>query len=97
MIFAAASTVFSIAAPKIMSRAMNSLQESYMADTMLKELAKAQRAAVDAVNRHWRPARRGRMAWKAGCPDHQLEIWKTSVNRIWASSVNSLNCLCWTR
>jgi ATP-binding cassette subfamily B multidrug efflux pump len=52
LIFAAASTVFSIAAPKIMSRAMNSLQESYMADTMLKELAKAQRAAVDAVNRH---------------------------------------------
>lgn len=51
LIFAAASTIFSIAAPKIMSRAMNSLQESYMAGTMLRELSKAQRTAVDEINK----------------------------------------------
>src|SRR5690606_32993526 len=51
LIFAAASTIFSIAAPNIMSRAMNSLQETYMAGTMLRELSKAQRTAVDEINK----------------------------------------------
>lgn len=51
LIFAIASTVFTIAAPKVMSKGMNKLQDSYMADKMLKELSKGQEEALDAINK----------------------------------------------
>lgn len=50
LIFAIASTAFTIAAPKVMSKGMNKLQDSYMARTMLKELAKGQKEAVNRIN-----------------------------------------------
>ena len=49
LIFAIASTSFTIAAPKIMSKAMNKLQDSYMAGKMLSEMAKGQNQAVDQM------------------------------------------------
>lgn len=49
LIFAIASTAFTIAAPKVMSKGMNKLQDSYMASSMLKELAKGQKSAVDEI------------------------------------------------
>lgn len=49
LIFAVASTCFSIAAPKIMSKAMNNLQDSYMAKMMLEKMSKAQKIAVDQI------------------------------------------------
>lgn len=49
LILAIASTSFTIAAPKVMSKGMNKLQASYMANTMLKELAKGQKQAVDEI------------------------------------------------
>jgi ATP-binding cassette, subfamily B, multidrug efflux pump len=52
LIFAVASTAFTIAAPKVMSKAMNKLQDAYMADSMLKEISKGQRQAVDEINNY---------------------------------------------
>lgn len=48
-IFAILSTLFTIAAPKIASKAMNKLQNSYMASKMLSEMAKGQNTAVDQM------------------------------------------------
>jgi ABC-type multidrug transport system fused ATPase/permease subunit len=50
LIFAIASTSFTIAAPKISGKATNKLQNAYMARTMLKEMTKAQNEAVDQMN-----------------------------------------------
>ena len=50
LIFAISSTVFSIAAPKVSANAMNKLQESYMADMMLREMAKMQKSVVDMIS-----------------------------------------------
>jgi ATP-binding cassette, subfamily B, multidrug efflux pump len=50
LIFAIASTSFTIVAPKITSKAMNNLQDSYMARKMLTEMAKGQREAVDNIS-----------------------------------------------
>ena len=49
LIFAVLSTVFNIYSPKVNSKAMNSLQGSYMASTMLKNLSKMQREAVEML------------------------------------------------
>ena len=49
LIFTIASTAFTIAAPKVMSKGMNKLQDSYMASSMLKNLAKGQKQAVDEI------------------------------------------------
>ncbi|MDT3324152.1 MAG: ABC transporter ATP-binding protein/permease [Bacillota bacterium] len=49
LIFAILSTLFTIAAPKIASKAMNKLQNSYMASKMLSEMAKGQNTAVDQM------------------------------------------------
>lgn len=49
LIFAIASTSFTIAAPKITSKAMNKLQNAYMARKMLSEMAKGQNQAVDQM------------------------------------------------
>jgi ATP-binding cassette subfamily B protein len=50
-IFAIASTSFTIAAPKIMSKAMNNLQDTYMAKMMLEKMSDAQKSAVDQVKK----------------------------------------------
>lgn len=49
LIFAIFSTAFTIAAPKIASKAMNKLQDSYMASKMLSEMAKGQNTALDQM------------------------------------------------
>jgi ATP-binding cassette subfamily B multidrug efflux pump len=49
LIFAIASTTFTIYAPKVMSKGMNKLQDAYMADKMLKGAAKGQEIVVDTV------------------------------------------------
>lgn len=49
LIFAIASTSFTIAAPKVTSKAMNKLQNAYMARKMLTELSKGQNEAVDQM------------------------------------------------
>lgn len=49
LILAVLSTTFTIAAPKIMAKGTNQLQNAYMARTMLKAMEKAQREAADSV------------------------------------------------
>lgn len=49
LIFAVASTSFTIAAPKITSHAMNKLQDGYMAKMMLQKMSEAQKTAVDQI------------------------------------------------
>lgn len=49
LIFAIASTSFTIAAPKVTSKAMNKLQNAYMARKMITELSKGQNEAVDQM------------------------------------------------
>lgn len=51
LIFAIASTSFTIAAPKISSRAMNKLQDTYMARKMISQLSKGQNEAVDKIKK----------------------------------------------
>ncbi|NJD01757.1 MAG: ABC transporter ATP-binding protein, partial [Ruminiclostridium sp.] len=51
LIFAIASTAFTIAAPKITGKAMNKLQDGYMARMMLEKISAAQEKAVDQVNK----------------------------------------------
>lgn len=46
LIFAIASTLFTISAPKITSKAMNKLQDAYMARKMISEMSKGQNEAV---------------------------------------------------
>lgn len=50
LIFAIASTSFTIAAPKISSKAMNQLQNAYMAQKMLSEIAKGQNEALGQMS-----------------------------------------------
>lgn len=52
LIFAVLSTIFNIYAPKVNSRAMNSLQDSYMASTMLKNLSKMQREVTGKLQQN---------------------------------------------
>lgn len=49
LIFAIASTAFTIAAPKVSARAMNSLQDSYMARKIIVQMTDAQSSAKDAI------------------------------------------------
>jgi ABC-type multidrug transport system fused ATPase/permease subunit len=49
VIFAIMSTTFAISAPKITSKAMNKLQNAYMARKMLSELSKGQNEALDQM------------------------------------------------
>ena len=49
LIFAIASTIFTIASPKVTSKAMNKLQDAYMARQMLSEMSKGQNEAVDEM------------------------------------------------
>lgn len=50
LMFAILSTTFTIAAPKITSKAMNKLQNAYMARKMLSEMSKGQNEAMDQMN-----------------------------------------------
>jgi ABC-type multidrug transport system fused ATPase/permease subunit len=50
LIFAIASTTFTIAAPKVMSKGMNKLQDAYMANMTLKKVAEGQKTAVDQIS-----------------------------------------------
>jgi ATP-binding cassette subfamily B protein len=50
LIFAIASTTFTIAAPKVTSKAMNKLQDGYMAKMMLTQMSEAQIKAVEQIN-----------------------------------------------
>lgn len=49
LIFAILSTLFTISAPKITSKAMNKLQDSYMARKMIAEMSKGQNEAVSQM------------------------------------------------
>lgn len=50
VLFAIASTIFTIAAPKVASQAMNKLQDGYMAKMMLRQMSAAQTKAVQQIN-----------------------------------------------
>ena len=50
LIFAIASTTFTIAAPKVMSKGMNKLQDAYMAGKMLTGINDGQKMAVDKIS-----------------------------------------------
>jgi ABC-type multidrug transport system, ATPase and permease components len=52
VIFAIASTIFTIYAPKVTSKATNKLQDSYMARTMLSKMSEAQVKAIDELNKN---------------------------------------------
>jgi len=49
IIFAIVSTVFTIAAPKVSSKAMNKLQDGYMANKMIVQMSDAQRDARSQI------------------------------------------------
>ncbi|HZW81828.1 MAG TPA: ABC transporter ATP-binding protein [Candidatus Deferrimicrobium sp.] len=49
-IFAIASTIFTIAAPKVTSKAMNKLQDGYMAKMMLQKMSEAQIKVHDQID-----------------------------------------------
>jgi len=49
LIFAIASTTFTIYAPKVSSKAINSLQDSYMARMMIKNISEAQEKALEQL------------------------------------------------
>jgi ATP-binding cassette subfamily B multidrug efflux pump len=50
LIFAIASTTFAIAAPKVSSKAMNKLQDSYLAKTMVHKISEAQTNVAMQLN-----------------------------------------------
>jgi ATP-binding cassette subfamily B protein len=47
LIFAIASTIFTVYSPKVMSEAMNKLQDSYMSRNMLKNMSEGQKKIID--------------------------------------------------
>ncbi|KGK86490.1 ABC transporter [Desulfosporosinus sp. HMP52] len=58
-IFAIASTIFTIAAPKVTSKAMNKLQDGYMAKMMLREMTEAQTQVTQQINAEINQMQRG--------------------------------------
>ncbi len=58
VLFAIASTVFTIAAPKVASKAMNKLQDGYMAKMMLQRMSEAQTKAVEQIKEQMRQAQK---------------------------------------
>lgn len=57
LIFAIASTTFSVYSPKEMSKATNKLQKAYVARTMLKNVSDGQKTAIDEMNKNKSGAR----------------------------------------
>lgn len=51
LFFAMASTTFTIAAPKVTSKAMNKLQDGYIAKMMLQKMSEAQIKAVEQIKK----------------------------------------------
>ncbi|MGI5875787.1 MAG: ABC transporter ATP-binding protein [Dethiobacteria bacterium] len=64
-ILAIASTIFTIAAPKVTSRAVNKLQDGYMAKMMLQNIAEIQTRVLEQI-RHWEGTK-----LQEGFPDQQ--------------------------
>jgi ATP-binding cassette subfamily B protein len=71
LVFAIASTSFTIAAPKIMSKAMNRLQDAYMAKMMLEKMSDAQKSAVDQVNKQMKQMQQMQMKQMQQTPNAQ--------------------------
>lgn len=71
LVFAIASTSFTIAAPKIMSKAMNRLQDAYMAKMMLGKMSDAQKSAVDQVNKQMKQMKQMQMKQMQQTPNAQ--------------------------
>ncbi|MDO8686438.1 MAG: ABC transporter ATP-binding protein [Clostridiales bacterium] len=51
LIFAIASTAFTIVAPKVTGQAMNKLQDGYVAKLLLKQMGDAQKKIVEEINK----------------------------------------------
>ena len=62
LIFAVASTVFTIASPKVQGNAINKLTDGYMARTMLKEMTKGQKQAVEMIEEQMKSMGAGQSA-----------------------------------
>ncbi|MGE5548969.1 MAG: ABC transporter ATP-binding protein, partial [Bacteroidota bacterium] len=54
LVFAIASTTFAIFSPKIMGKAMNKMQDGFMARMVIQRIAAAQRKAVQQINTQMR-------------------------------------------
>lgn len=67
LVFAIASTTFSIATPKVASKAMNRLQDGYVAKMMLSKMSDAQTKAVDQIKEQMKQAQ----AIPKGVPNRQ--------------------------
>lgn len=68
LIFAIASTTFTIAAPKVTSKAMNKLQDGYMAKLMLQKVSEAQMKAIEQIDQQIKQVQSG----SASLPSQQL-------------------------
>lgn len=64
LIFAIASTTFTIAAPKITGKAMNKLQDGYMSKMMIEKISEGQEKAVDQINAMMKQMQQGAEAGK---------------------------------
>ena len=62
LIFAVASTVFTIASPKVQGNAINKLTDGYMARTMLREMENGQKQAVEKIKEQMKSMGAGRIA-----------------------------------
>lgn len=69
LIFAIASTSFTIYAPNVMRRAMNSLQDSYMARRMITQMTDVQKSAVDAIQEQMQQMQQPPQAPEGAEPD----------------------------
>lgn len=65
-ICAVVSTVFAIASPKVQSKAVNKLTDGYMARTMLNEMSKIQKQAVEKMNEQMKELIPGRTSGFGG-------------------------------
>jgi len=79
LVFSIASTIFTIAAPKVSSKAMNNLQGSFMARTMLKQTSEAQIKIVSEVYKHISDAQR-KILEQAALQNQQEQLNGVSPN-----------------
>lgn len=89
LVFAIASTSFTIAAPKIMSKAMNRLQDAYMAKMMLQKMTEAQKAAVDQINLQMKQMQQMQKSSNAAAsqPQQQMTPQQTKVDPAAAKAI----------
>jgi len=69
LIFAIASTAFTIYAPNVMRKAMNSLQDSYMAKRIITQMTEVQKTAVDAIQEQMAAMQQNPQASDGAVPD----------------------------